>query len=136
MSISIKDAKAVAPFETFDIDHFGVHVNSAVVVKENNLNIWTISLMCVLDISEDEPLPELVKVEMSDTQLCCGLIPVRTITLSPKEHKKGDETLWLITLEAELEIIDIVRILDIEVNITTRRPRRNKARTMAQVAAS
>lgn len=134
-SIIIKDSKPIIPFESFDINEFGVLVNSSFVTKKNNLNTWTISLFCILDISQYEQLPELVKVDMSETHFCCGLIPLRTITLSPKKNNKGEETLWMITLEAVLESIDNVRIMDILVNMETRRPRAKKARTMAQALA-
>lgn len=132
MSISIKDAKAITPFETFDISNFGVHVDSSIAINENNLNVWTISLLCVLDISKDESFPELVKVEMSDDCPCNDLIPTRTIILSPKKHRRDKETLWMITLEAILETASNVRIMNVEVNIETTRPRRKKTKTIAQ----
>lgn len=136
MSICITDSIPIASFEAFDLNHFGLHVNSAIKVRKNELTIWTISLLCVLDISKDESLPKLINVEMSDTYLCCDMLPIRSIDLSPKENRSGEETLWSITLEAKMKADDLCRIIDVEVNLATRRPRKKKARIVAQTLAS
>lgn len=134
MSIYITETNPIVPCVPFDISDFNLHAEAIVTIEKGKSNIWDISLLCVLDISKEEDLRELIKVEMSATEMCCDLITMRKIILSPKKHHKGEETLWRIRLKAELDIYDSTRIMDIIVAVETTRPRKKKTRTMAQLS--
>ncbi len=134
MSIYITEATPIVPCVPFDLGDFNLHAEAIATIEKGKSNIWEISLLCVLDISKEENLPELIKVEMSAVEICCDLISMRKIVLSPKKHHNGEETLWRIRLKAELDIYDNTRIMDIMVAVETTRPRKKKTRTMAQLS--
>lgn len=134
MNITIKDATAIVP-SPFALEDFGPHAEASIGVTAKGAQLCLLSLICVLDLSAEENPGNYLEPCLKPMTLCGDLIPYQQILLKEIKPFGGPETLWRIRFEIELEKRDLTRLMEIELQVATQRPRRKKTRTMAQLSA-